>query len=336
MDAPTRVMFSTGPDGNRTNPIIPLLKASIEPDFVSYAFSWARFLTLRYDILHVHWLEEILRGRNTANQVLKPLLFTFGFALGLVARKKMVTTVHNLKPHEPVTRIQGYVYRFYSRARPRRIYLARTMDDGFIEGRDACIPHGHYGPLVSEEDMLRSKTQEPTVDYLTFGRIKPYKGIEKVLQVARDVSETFRIVGSCDDADMLANIKCAGEDTDNLTTRLEYVPDIDLVQEIINSKWILLPYNDMYNSGAILMALSVGRPVIVPDTPVNRELQHEVGDNWIVLYEGDFGKNVLRKLNKLPRPIQDSAPDLSLRDWDVVGELHKCFYNSVIDSGQWF
>ncbi len=60
---------------------------------------------------------------------------------------------------------------------------------------------------------------------------------------------------------------------------------------------MVLPYREMHNSGAALTALSLNRPVLVPDNEVNRELAEEVGPGWVFRYDGELtGRHLLDAL----------------------------------------
>ena len=50
----------------------------------------------------------------------------------------------------------------------------------------------------------------------------------------------------------------------------------------------MLPYRHMHNSGAALTALSLDRPVLVPETDVNRDLARETGPGWVVTFAGEL------------------------------------------------
>ncbi len=66
-----------------------------------------------------------------------------------------------------------------------------------------------------------------------------------------------------------------------MSSALGFAPDADLVREISMSEMVVLPYRFMHNSGAVLLALSLDRPVLVPDNEVNRLLEIEVGSDWV-------------------------------------------------------
>ncbi|MBM4515638.1 hypothetical protein GS432_01345 [Rhodococcus hoagii] len=65
-------------------------------------------------------------------------------------------------------------------------------------------------------------------------------------------------------------IEAVSQRCERVSSALGFAPDADLVREISMSEMVVLPYRFMHNSGAVLLALSLDRPVLVPDNEVNR------------------------------------------------------------------
>ncbi len=58
-------------------------------------------------------------------------------------------------------------------------------------------------------------------------------------------------------------------------------PTSVLAREVFESELVVLPFVEMTNSGSMLLALSLDRPVLVPRLPVTEELADEVGPGWV-------------------------------------------------------
>jgi glycosyltransferase involved in cell wall biosynthesis len=116
----------------------------------------------------------------------------------------------------------------------------------------------------------------------------------------------------------------------NVAVELGYLADSELASEILASEAVVLPYHQLYNSGAALLALTLGRPVVVPATPTMRELREEVGAEWVCIYEGDLTGAVLDSVvtEFLPTP-RGALPPLSARRWDSVGRAYAALYRSL-------
>ena len=98
------------------------------------------------------------------------------------------------------------------------------------------------------------------------------------------------------------------------------------------SELVVLPYRHMHNSGAALTALSLSRPVLVPDNAVNRDLAAEVGPGWVITFEGDLDADDLRRaLEEARRPDRADAPDLSRRDWALAAPAHLAAYRRAVE-----
>ena len=73
----------------------------------------------------------------------------------------------------------------------------------------------------------------------------------------------------------------------------EYVTDDVLVREVTASELVVLPFANMTNSGSLLLALSLDRPVLVPSQPMTEQLAAEVGPGWVLTYAGPLEPAVL-------------------------------------------
>lgn len=325
-----RVMLSVVGPSKKTNPFVLLLNESVSPEVRSSFFSWKRFLLLNFDVLHLHWPEELLRGRNAVVSLVKCFVIACYIPMLRVRRKPVLWTVHNPDPHEGLSGFQGIVYRALVRTVSYRVYLSGTMRPVSSTASDsAVIPHGHYKATVAPRRDIRASA---AYDFIYFGRIKPYKGIPTLLDVFdedRTFQHSLRISGNADPGELKDRILRACTVDNRITSNLAYLDEVDLHSEIRDSKMVVLPYEEMFNSGALLLALSLDRPVVAPRTPTTEELADEVGSHWVFLYDGELTSQVLsQSLRKCPPP--GSSPDLSRRDWKRLGEDYRLAYQQIL------
>src|SRR5690606_38315853 len=104
--------------------------------------------------------------------------------------------------------------------------------------------------------------------------------------------------------------------------KLSFVPDEDMVREISAAEAVVLPYSEMNNSGVLLVALSLGIPVIVPKSPTNESISREVGAGWVIQYDEVFDEHALRRSLDSLRTIVRSEPNLRTRDWRTVASMY--------------
>ena len=125
------------------------------------------------------------------------------------------------------------------------------------------------------------------------GLIKPYKGVERLVDAfaeasAIDPTLTLRISGKPANDVIERRLRAATERLSGLDMTLRYVSEHAFVDVVTSSELVVLPYRFMHNSGAALAALSLGRPVLVPDNDLNRALSSEVGPGWVHLFDGEL------------------------------------------------
>ena len=124
---------------------------------------------------------------------------------------------------------------------------------------------------------------------------------------------------------------------------MRFVDDAELASEISQAELVVLPYRELHNSGSVLLALSLGRPVLLPANDVTRRLAEQVGERWVLPYEGTLTGDVLESALATVRDAStDSAahpgagvaadgsstqvPNLSDRAWDRVAAMHVAAY----------
>lgn len=123
-------------------------------------------------------------------------------------------------------------------------------------------------------------------------------------------------------------LRALAEADERTIFRDRHLDDSELTQHIQSAELIVLPYKNMHNSGAVLLALSLGRPVLVPKTSTTLELAGEVGDEWVITFEGELTGETL--VNALVVARQEKVdPHFSGRDWDDVAAAHADLFHSL-------
>ncbi|MBO9716027.1 MAG: glycosyltransferase [Pseudoxanthomonas sp.] len=346
------VLQSVGEPDDTTNPyIVQLLDAMPEDDVAIRHFSMRAALFSSYDLFHVHWPEQLARHRIAVAARLKQACFALLLARLWLARVPVVRTLHNVQPHEQGDAIERLLLRGLDRLTTRRIQINAAGNDagnepfnkaGHAAGKEPgsaaghaatstdTILHGHY------RDWFAHCLVPPHVRgrLLCFGLIRPYKGVEALLAAFAgldDPAATLRIVGNPANAAMRDTVEAACAADPRASARLEYVSDAVLAREIGQAQCVVLPYRNMLNSGALLLALSLARPVLVPRSEANIALVAEVGADWVRLYDGELDAATLAAAlepRELPRPGR--SPDLSRRDWPVLGRQHHATYLAAL------
>ncbi len=290
------------------------------PDDVAFSFfSWKTALFGRYEVFHVHWPEFLVRDKSPRRDKRKQLLFRLLLMRLTLFRTRVVRTVHNLQPHGGITPVQERLLARLDGITSTWVHLNGCTPS--VPGSEVVvIPHGDYQEQLG---VLPARDAVPG-RFLFIGRIEPYKQVGRLIaamQEAGRAGESLRIVGSAA-APLRAELETLlnqwpREDV-NASARFAFVSDEEMVEEITAAECVVLPYSEMHNSGIALVALSLGRPVIVPDGCVNRALAEEVGDAWVLLFDGDFDAATIASARSQLARRSSVAPDLRGREWQKI------------------
>ncbi|NYD68527.1 glycosyltransferase [Agromyces atrinae] len=314
------------PDGTTryVDQLVTDLPVDIDVDF----FSWRAVFRHRYDILHLHWPEKLYRSPRRLLRL--PKLALTWSALTLARRRgtRIVRTVHNVRPHET----DGVLGRALARSIDRTTDLFITLNPHTPVPAGAeriVIPHADYVERFADID----RTDAVDGRILLFGHLRLYKGVAQLLEAfgaiaADDLS--LRFVGKPFEASVAEQITEAETRDARISHRYGFLPDAELVDEISRASLVVLPYAQMHNSGALFVALSLGKPVLAPRSDVNESIRAEVGDAWLSLYDGPLTEGRLADAARASGALRDEphAPFVG-RDWSTIGHLHAEAYRRV-------
>ncbi len=187
-------------------------------------------------------------------------------SLPLLPDARVIVSIHDPFPHQGVPDPRSFPAIAANLARADGIVLmGRSQLEVFRRRfslqrkRVAVIPHGEfsfyqgYGPIPESDGHT----------VLFIGRIAQYKGLEFFLEAAKQVGMkrgdiTFRVVGAGDISIYRDRIVNAG----NVEVTNRFVSSKEFLGEIGRSLVVVAPYTQASQSGVIVAAQSLGRPVI--------------------------------------------------------------------------
>lgn len=293
-------------------------------------FSWRVALFGRYDLMHVHWPEYFTRGGSaTAGRMKRMLLRVL---LDRIRRRQIpiVRTVHNVDPHAKGDETERALLRRLDEMTTIDVTLNTcTRDRGIPQ---IMIPHGDY----REQFGIEPKAAPNTGRLLFVGRIEEYKGVLDLIRVVMSMEKHqvhLRIVGSPSDSMRQAitfAIDSAAGASPQISAELAFVSDETLVAEITTAELVVLPYREMHNSGILLVVLSLGRPALVPSSCVNDAIAQEVGQSWVVQYDGELSDRTIIEALELTRQQGGEAPSFVGRSWPQVAVAYAAAYREAL------
>ena len=329
--SPIRVMQSFRGERSTTNPYLAQLTTSLSPSITVVPFSWPGAIAGRYDVLHLHWPENLLRGAGGPKVALRYALFIALLVRLAASRIAVVRTLHNVSPHETGPRLERFLLGLMARHVSAWIRL-NPATPAPANAPTTTILHGHYrdwfAQAVASEDVRQVSGR-----IVTFGLIRPYKGVEGLIRAFSklgDGNETLLVMGKPSTSALAEQVRRLAAEAPRIDAVLEYTDDATLARAVREAQLVVLPYRSMHNSGALLLALSLDRPVLVPRSEVTAELAEEVGTDWVQLFDGDVDPSALRNALDAVASTPATPPDLSARKWPAIGRQHETVYREAV------
>lgn len=309
-----------------TNPYQRLLYehlASHEIEIVPHAEFRIRWLARnrrRVDLLHFHWPQGYWRPQSRrgvhgrAAEAAYLLLFLVRLRVARLLGFRIAWTIHQVFPHE---RGWGRADNVGALALARASDVLLTHDRatesaaraalGEAAGDVSVVEHGSYigvyPPGRSRAEIRRELglTDDQLV-FLHLGDIRAYKDVRRLLSAFRatDLDDAALVIaGSPVDAENERAILEAAGDDGRVHALLGFVPD-DRISELYEAADIaVLARSDGGTSGSLILALSMGRPVVAADRPVYHELLYGEIAGW--LFEPESTESLSAALERAAR-----------------------------------
>ena len=319
-----KILMSTGPLKHDDNPYLQQLVTGLSEQLDVEPLSGRATLLSRPDVFHVQWPHQLYRASGRPKTMVKRVLSAILLARLRARGVPVVLTVHNITSHEEERGIERRLLRRLERMVTLRIYINESVEND--PSRGVVILHGDYRSWLREHGVEVSPS-EPERDVILFGWLRPYKAIESLVAAACDAEATLTVTGQAIDASYERSLCAMIADSPLATLDPRHREDDELTAEILRHRLVCLPYPQMYNSGALLYALSIGRPVLAPRSASNEAIAREVGDQWVMLYDGPLTAATLS--DALSRTPPAGSPDLSRRDWPTGIALHIACYRAL-------
>jgi glycosyltransferase involved in cell wall biosynthesis len=307
-----------------------------------------RLRTLRYHVLHLHWPDLELQERSlprALRRVLKLITYV------LIARARgiqVMWTAHNLRSHErwhPA--LEELMWWCFTRLVDGHISLTVRAQESLYERFPVLrrvpgfvIPHGHFTgflphPVERAEARRRMAISEDSVVLVFFGRVRAYKNVDLLVRAFRAVPDArllLIVAGRPQPEDIGDRVRSVAAGDGRVRLRLEFVPVAEIPVLLAAADLVVLPYRDILNSGAAILTLSYGRPVLVPALGSMPDLQARIGSRYVRTYTGRLTPEILTQaVTALDPQSPLEAPDLSSLDWGRIAEQTLHAYRTLLE-----
>jgi glycosyltransferase involved in cell wall biosynthesis len=236
----------------------------------------------RPNIVHIHWTEPYISGGRTDVSRLRVMRTLTELRLLRRAGIGIVWTAHDLSRHDrPMERLELDFNRELFRLSRAVIVHCEAARGALLDalslppsdsGKTAVIPHGHY--IGAYPDSISSSEARQRLGLTSDGRVvafvgwvRPYKGVIELIESFRAVADPAArlvIAGTPLPNDFADELRNLASGDPRVVLRFGFVPDDEIQVYLRAADVVALPYREIFTSGSVLLAMSFGRPVIVP------------------------------------------------------------------------
>ena len=314
-------------------------------------FRFGVFMTAHPDIVHVHWL-PVFGWREM--RVLRWLAFLWRLLVLRVRGIPLIWTIHNLLPHESrYPRLDSLLARIVARLSSGLIVHGESAREQAMKAwgltdraRFAVIPHGHYADNYPNEINRATAREKLGLDaseraFLFLGAVRPYKGVLELIDAFRTLAAertSLVIAGQPLNDDFARDIETAGAGLDNVLFRPGFVQD-DEIQIYMNAAdVVVLPYRHIVSSGAVLLAMSFGKPCIAPAIGCLAEV---LDDSGAFLYDPGDETGLLESMRRAVE-AEDGLAQMGRHNrekaaqwtWEKAADATKALYERCLPAAQ--
>lgn len=253
-------------------------------------------------VLHLHWLNGVLNGVTDEAEAARRIAAFAAVLDGLAADGVAIAwTIHNRLPHGAVMPDAEHALRQEVARRAAVVHVMAAQTEAIVADRLVLdparllrVPHpafaGVYPDWVGRAEarrVLGVLGDAPLVGLV--GALQPYKGVTELLDavpLAARASPGLRVV--------IAGRPDGSEETEAAIARAIADPRVlvqprwvaeDRIQHVLRAlDAVVLPYRQVLNSAALLLALGFGLPAVVPHDPALAEFEDPA---VVVAYERD-------------------------------------------------
>jgi glycosyltransferase involved in cell wall biosynthesis len=297
------------------------------------------------DLWHLHHPETVLYRRGLVASSVETLTFLGLLLLARARGVRLLWTIHDLGSNDRLhPRLESWFWKAFIAQvdaficlseHSRRLALERFPDLAARPGH--IVPHGHYRDAypstVSRETARQRLSLPPTATVLLhFGLMRRYKNVPHLIRTFRGVPRpgaVLLVAGKPYDTAIEGEIREAAHGASNVRLDLRRVPPEEVQLFFAAADLVVLPYRRILNSGAVMLALTFARPVLVPDLGAMRDQQERFGGDWVRLYSGELAVDTLALATEWARAPRPQSLDLDDFGWRELALRTRTIYDEL-------
>lgn len=232
---------------------------------------------------------------------------------------RSVVICHNADPHERFPFARRLTVRALREAHEVITLSAAVTDRVRTLLPQARIRELEHPPNLALETLPQRRRPGQPASLLFFGNVRPYKGLQDLLEalpaVREQVPATLTVAGRFMGSEPAyrKTVRRLGLD-DAVALRDAYVPDHEVAALLASADLLVLPYREATQSGLIALAAQTGTPVVATSAG---GLPQALGENAVIVPPRDvtaLADAIVRAVRTPPPP-----PVLPRMGWDAFG-----------------
>lgn len=292
-----------------------------------------------FDVLHVHWPHGLYK---TNVQMLRALLLLLAYRL---VRNNIVWTVHELDAYESRHPkrddwFRGMVMRLSRRLIVHGEHTRHELVERHHYRRPIDLARhpsyvGWYRADMSREQARAKLGIAPQVlTYLYFGYIKPYKGVEDLIEAFRALpgaDKVLLVAGKPLDDATAQHVSAMAAPDPRIRLHLRYIADDEIQCFFHAADVAVLPFRQAQTSGSLILAMSFGSAVVAPRIATLPEyMDQSCGIFFDPAVPGDLGR-VLAAAALAPRAElgRRARERVEAATWPAMAAVHQASYAAV-------
>lgn len=287
------------------------------------------------------WMKKLKRNKYDIIHITWPLRYSC-FPLYLL-RKKMVITMHDPIPHSSHLTLENRFHRWWCmRLTPHFILLNKTQKNEFMNMYSVDESRVYLSKLSIYIHLLSTKPAPPFSDrpyILYIGSIREHKGIEYLCQammpIVKDYPDIDVIIAGKGDYYF---DKSEYESNTHFLFINRFIKDEELASLISNSTAVVCPYKDATQSGVIMSAFALNKPVIATNVGALSEMMENGRHGYLVAPKDCQAlEAAIRKIiqpgisEKMSKNIEQDFAS-GARSWGEIATEMYNIYQTIINS----
>lgn len=282
------------------------------------------YIKYKPQYIHFDWINSYyIRRTRWMTYLLLPVFLIQVIFLKYFTKTKMVWTLHNIMPHNSrYDFLDKYIRSFFiNKCHWVRVFskdtvmkLSKVLRLKNIQFK--VVPEGDY-QSVYRNNQSREKSREilglddNSKVLLFLGFIRPYKGLEKLIEVfdSLNLENTKLIIaGLARDNIYLEYLKKKANKNKQIYFFDKFIKDNDLQTYFKASDLVILPFDKVENSGSVIMAMGFSKAIIAPKKGV---LMSRLESQKYLLYDNNLAYVIKKGLT------------FSNEDLNIIGKSNK-------------